>query len=199
MSPPRRHPIRAGITREAAIDWLVFLSNRRGRVLFMTDGWFKPHRARLLDLLPPVLDDDHAAGLLAVLYKQREMHQFMTWLEAQPWPWTDVDTLLSEFARIRLEKRREEGFFPWEDVEACRGCTSRPSSFGGETDGHSGPPEDKSQLDGCHGCGRTAEQLEWIYFQSPAWTWQEHCGRAGWMGICAYCRFQIHCYIDVMS
>jgi len=25
------------------------------------------------------------------------------------------------------------------------------------------------------------EDVEWIYFSSPEWTWQALCGRAGWL------------------
>jgi len=61
-------------------------------------------------------------------------------------------------------------FFPWKDVMACV----------------------KERLDGeqfvnhesCPKCGRESQNLYWIYFNSPAWTWKGMCGRAGYLSIC---------------
>ena len=39
----------------------------------------------------------------------------------------------------------------------------------------------------CPLCGKPSEELKWIYFDSPGWTWQQLCGRAGPMSICPDC------------
>ncbi len=63
----------------------------------------------------------------------------------------------------------EKIFFPWNDVLAS--MTSMPGkvTFLEET---------------CPDCG---EKLVSLYFKSPAWTWEQLCGRAGFMKICPHC------------
>jgi hypothetical protein len=36
----------------------------------------------------------------------------------------------------------------------------------------------------CGCCQRSADDLLWVYFRSPEWTWENACGRAGWLLIC---------------
>ena len=84
--------------------------------------------------------------------------------------------------------------YPWEDVEACRGRKPAESMFGAD-----GPPPVSAVKEGCLGCGRPPAELEWLYFTSPPWTWTKLCGRAGWMGICPDCRYQVYFALGVMS
>lgn len=95
----------------------------------------------------------------------------------------------------RQERRARQirGFFPWGDVEACRGLT--PTSRGPE-DAHAGPPVAE---EGCLGCGRPPAEVEWLYFSSPSWTWARLCGRAGWLAICPDCQHQIEFRLSVMN
>jgi hypothetical protein len=51
----------------------------------------------------------------------------------------------------------------------------------------------------CPGCGRSGSDLKWIYFSSPAWTWQRLCGRAGWLAICEPCHMQVAFFMEVMN
>ncbi len=48
----------------------------------------------------------------------------------------------------------------------------------------------------CPDCG---EKLVSLYFKSPAWTWEQLCGRAGFMKICPHCPRQIEFSMTVMN
>ena len=95
----------------------------------------------------------------------------------------------------RQERRARQirGFFPWGDVEACRGLT--PTLRSAE-DADMSPPVAE---EGCLGCGRPPAELEWLYFSSPSWTWARMCGRAGWLAICPDCQHQIEFRLTVMN
>ncbi len=95
----------------------------------------------------------------------------------------------------RQERRARQirGFFPWADVEACRGRTPRPRSL---EDALDSPPVAE---EGCLGCGHPPAELEWLYFSSPSWTWARLCGRAGWMAICPDCQHQIDFQLTAMN
>jgi hypothetical protein len=51
----------------------------------------------------------------------------------------------------------------------------------------------------CPGCGRPPEALTWIYFASPGWTWEQLCGRAGWLLVCKPCHLQVEFYLEAMN
>jgi hypothetical protein len=51
----------------------------------------------------------------------------------------------------------------------------------------------------CPGCGRSASELSWVYFSSPAWTWEQLCGRAGWLVICRPCHLQVEHFLVEMN
>lgn len=75
------------------------------------------------------------------------------------------------------DREIEEAYFPLEDVEACMNTeesakTKMPAG---------------SNYRPCPLCGKPSEELKWIYFDSPGWTWQQLCGRAGPMSICPDC------------
>lgn len=95
----------------------------------------------------------------------------------------------------RQERRARQirGFFPWGDVEACRGLTPTPR---GTEDAHASPPVAE---EGCLGCGRPPAELEWLYFSSPGWTWARLCGRAGWLAICPDCEHPIEFRMTMMN
>jgi hypothetical protein len=191
----RTHPIfHAGMTRRRAMEQFVAHSNQGPDVLFPTEHWFLTHHERVRAQLPDLLDEDHAQALDDLLHKRKRARTFLTWLDHRPWPWYAVDTLVTRLERGSLLEARERGFFPWTDVDACRGASS-PSHFSSARP----RPHGDDTLEGCHGCGRPATQLEWLCFSSPGWTWRRLCGRAGWMGICADCRYQIHFFMDVLS
>jgi len=84
--------------------------------------------------------------------------------------------------------------FPKEDVERCRRAASigrRPVSEDFW--------EQVSESGRCPGCRKPPEQQEWFFFESPAWTWKELCGRAGWMSYCARCDNQVNFILRLMN
>jgi len=56
-----------------------------------------------------------------------------------------------------------------------------------------------SQAKACPKCGATPEQLAWFYFESPPWTWEHLCGRAGWMTVCDKCHLQVDFFLQLMN
>ncbi len=85
--------------------------------------------------------------------------------------------------------------FPWEDVDAAR--TNRrlqrkhPSAQGKSTY--------LSRAKPCPQCGSKADELAWFYFESPSGTWNQLCGRAGWITVCDSCRVQVDFFLEVLS
>ena len=73
--------------------------------------------------------------------------------------------------------------FPWEDVKACMDKKI---------------PARAEHLP-CPFCGKTSENLEWIEFNSPTWTWQKLCGRRGPLSICPDCHCQVEFICEVMN
>lgn len=84
--------------------------------------------------------------------------------------------------------------FPWEDVSACRGYSGKkkiPWSFGKK--------KYLVQAKPCPRCGKKPDELYWIYFESPEFTWELLCGRAGWLTICDTCHYQVNFFLEKMS
>lgn len=100
-------------------------------------------------------------------------------------------------------------FFPWGDVEACRnkqlekGFSSEgaPAKIGRKKEPFQEGPADKGARGGnpCPTCGTPSQDLTWIYFVSPPWSWKELCGRAGWITVCDDCHVQVQFFCDVMN
>lgn len=53
-------------------------------------------------------------------------------------------------------------------------------------------PKDKF----CKHCGKRIVSL---YYESPAWTWEQLCGRAGFLYICPYCKEDDHFDCEIMN
>ena len=73
-----------------------------------------------------------------------------------------------------MEKEKQV-IFPWGDVNECMNDKIEPLA------GHLP----------CPICGMPSEKLLWIHFDSPAWTWEKLCGRAGKLSICSDCHSQV--------
>jgi hypothetical protein len=84
--------------------------------------------------------------------------------------------------------------FPREDVEKARQNQRLQRSH---------PPAEADTYRGtakpCPKCGRSTNELAWFYFESPKWTWDNLCGRAGWMTVCDSCRVQVDFFLEVMN
>jgi hypothetical protein len=85
--------------------------------------------------------------------------------------------------------------YPWEDVEAARQNQrlqrEHPVAEGQQIYAAKAKP--------CPQCHTTAGQLSWFYFDSPAETWENLCGRAGWMTVCDRCHLQVDFFCEVLS
>ena len=73
--------------------------------------------------------------------------------------------------------------FPWDDVNACMDKKE---------------PARANHLS-CPVCGKPSEELVWIDFCSPAWTWAQLCGRRGPLSICPDCHCQVEFICEIMN
>jgi hypothetical protein len=84
--------------------------------------------------------------------------------------------------------------FPWADVDAARDDTR----LQGGRDAEKARTHYGSEAR-CPKCSRPGDELAWVYFRSPAWTWQSLCGREGWLAVCDDCRAQAAFFLTFMS
>jgi hypothetical protein len=96
-----------------------------------------------------------------------------------------IEDLIKALDEKGIEYNRgeiEDAYFPLKDVEACMdGCRSFIKHLSDRR------LEDKANHRPCPLCGKPSEELKWIYFDSPKWTWENLMGRAGPMSICPDC------------
>ena len=87
----------------------------------------------------------------------------------------------NEFQNDNIKFRSRK--FPWSDVKSCLKDKLDNMKFKGHQN--------------CPKCGRHSEDLVWIMFNSPLWTWENLCGRKGPLSICPDCKIQVefHCVI----
>jgi hypothetical protein len=76
-------------------------------------------------------------------------------------------------------------YFPWKHVIACMKKTLDSKEFANHLP--------------CPKCGLRSENLDWINFRSPDWTWEHLCGRAGPLSICPECKIQVEFILHVMN
>lgn len=76
-------------------------------------------------------------------------------------------------------------YFPWNDVIACFDERLESKNFKGH--------------DQCPKCGQNSEELIWIEFRSPDWTWKNLCGRQGPLSICSKCKIQVEFITEIMN
>lgn len=51
----------------------------------------------------------------------------------------------------------------------------------------------------CPSCGKKLEELVWIEYCSPDWTWEELCGRKGYFVFCPSCRKLVDQILTAMN
>ena len=89
----------------------------------------------------------------------------------------------------------DDDSFPWEDVEASRTNQrlqrEHPAAEARQRYAATAKP--------CPRCQTGADKLTWFYFESPAWTWEHLCGRAGWLTVCDPCHAQVDFFLEVMN
>ena len=75
--------------------------------------------------------------------------------------------------------------FPWKDVMACFDKRLDAKKFTGHKK--------------CPKCGKKSQDLIWIQFRSPSWTWKELVGREGPLSICPHCKIQVEFILQIMN
>ena len=84
-----------------------------------------------------------------------------------------------------LPDRYVRSRFPWEDVIACMNDTLVSDDFIKQKE--------------CPNCGTKSEDLIWVEFRSPKYTWEQMCGRAGPLSICNKCNIQVEFIVEMMN
>ena len=98
-------------------------------------------------------------------------------------PFDDLKKALDEKGIEYDEWKLRKPYFPLKDVEACMDdCGSEFIKLLSER-----RIEDKTNHRPCPLCGKPSEELKWICFNSPTWTWKNLMGRGGPMSICPDC------------
>ena len=57
----------------------------------------------------------------------------------------------------------------------------------------------KSHVCPCPSCGLNPEELVWIKYRSPDWTWRNLCGRQGYISICPRCKKAVSSILTLMN
>jgi hypothetical protein len=96
-----------------------------------------------------------------------------------------------------MSEEQSEGdeIFPWDDVDASR----RNATLQGDHRVEDGKSALLHVASACPTCQKSADRLVWFYFDSPDWTWDHLCGRAGWMTICDACRRQVDFFLEILN
>jgi hypothetical protein len=199
--------IAAGMSIDAAIAAFRAGCNHPPERLWITDSWIAPRFDRLRELLSNPITDMEAEALRETVLKKRSLDSVIEWLtDHRSESWEGFRELTRRRATEAWKALRERGFFPWEDVDACR--VSPPSDASAPailvlSPAAEGLDEAKRRYMPsavpCSKCGAAPEQLTWIHFISPAWTWEMLCGRAGWLTVCERCHLQVDFFTESMN
>lgn len=57
----------------------------------------------------------------------------------------------------------------------------------------------KSHVCPCPSCGLKPEELVWIGFRTPDWTWRNLCGRQGYLSVCPCCKIAVSSIVTLMN
>jgi len=90
---------------------------------------------------------------------------------------------------------KTQQFFPKQDLEYCRSNQTAENIKLLEQI----KPDLIKEASCCSDCKMPPEKLAWFYFSSPAWTWQQFCGREGWVSYCDECDEQIDFFCVMMN
>ena len=134
-------------------------------------------------------------GILNKLFRKKEksLEQFdknvpkRSLVDIKLLSFKDLKTALDKKGIAYDEWEIRKPYFPLKDVEACLNTE--------KSDEMIAEPNHRP----CPLCGKPSEDLKWIYFDSPTWTWQNLCGRAGPMSICPDCGCLVEFKIHIMN
>ncbi len=197
--------LQEGMSSEDALDIFLDYCNKQN-TLFAPDHWFRPYSERLKDSLPRAVSSDHIEALTEALLERVTLDAVIFWLtEEKSLSWSGYKAKLAgAYEAARLEAIRA-GFFPWKDVDACRARQSGELDIPPELTSYHALAERRplesmrANSNPCPFCSAPFEDLSRVFFVSPAWTWQELCGRAGWLTICEKCNVQVQFFCDLMN
>ncbi len=204
-TPPPLH-ITGGMSVSDALAVFREGCNHGPERLWITESWITPRFAQLRELLTDPITEAEAEALTETVLKRRRLDDVIEWLDHRPATWEEYRELVRRRATKSWKAARERGFFPWEDVEACR--TGAPPD--GEVPVElvlTAPTRDvaaakaryERQAVACTTCGTPSGELAWIHFRSPLWTWQLLCGREGWLTVCDRCHLQVDFFMESMN
>ena len=94
-----------------------------------------------------------------------------------------------------LAGRQHFAIFPRRDLRDCREDVALQARHDALAARLRYEPDSRD----CFGCSREPYQLEWIFFRSALWTWEQQCGRAGWIVYCPTCDNQVSFHRSRMS
>jgi hypothetical protein len=188
--------LRPGLSPADAVDAFEAACNHSANVLFITESWFAPFKRRLLIALPPALTEALVDALRDALYKRRKLETVVEFIEQQPMTWEQFAAWRVEREKAARLRRAEIGFFPWDDVIAAEQDKALQRAH---TAMWEGVPLQDPQDDPDAACPRCRGPLTAIYFVSPARTWEQLCGRAGWLFVCKPCHLQVDFFMEYMN
>lgn len=194
--------LRSGLSPAETIAAFTASCNRDATALFITESWFAPFKDRLLAALPPALTEPLVEALRDALHKHRNLSTVVQFVEQQPMTWAEYDVWRVEYDREEHLERARNVYFPWKDVIASEGNASLQRTH--SAIGEEALPADaletlRTMARACPQCRRQASELDWIYFSSPAWTWNKLCGRARRLVVCKPCHLQVEFFLHVMN
>jgi hypothetical protein len=110
----------------------------------------------------------------------------------------DQALIEAQIERKRLERRRAArgvDMFPWDQVDSARKdqLLQRRHSI------REARMRYEWRAEPCPKCNKMARELSWFYFSTPRWTWDNLCGRAGWMVVCDECHCQVSFFRESMN
>lgn len=128
----------------------------------------------------------------------------------------EVEFLIAETKEALKKKTgKDDTIFPWDDVfESMLEYPDRVTVNDGKVQADAtklqigkvmqnapafvtmGGQRETSAISKCHTCGHNTVGL---WFRSPTWTWENLCGRAGYMTICTHCGKQLSMYTFIMN
>ena len=130
-------------------------------------------------------------------------HIVKQWLRKGVMPATKEGTMwrikgenLSQFkkSKIYLDYLMESGFFSWAHINASRADADLQNLHYIEQ----GKNLYLSKARPCPRCDTPTNQLTWIYYRNPEWTWGK-CDRAGWLIVCDRCHIQTDFFLELIS
>lgn len=95
------------------------------------------------------------------------------------------DRIVQQLHKIRKRSLAYDRHFLVEDINKCLNDTIQRNLF--------------TNHQNCLNCNRKSEDLLWIHFKSPAYTWKNLMGREGSLSICEKCKIPVEFITERMN